>query len=129
MGFYNVEAWVRAFPFHMPYELEEGGVTLIAQSGSVLTSLLWNDRKLRFNLAVSPGQELVTTVSDYLDYALEQESTRVVALFVETVRRPAAFVAGAAEGGGPGDPGRRAQGGAHSGGGRAGAEPLRRDRR
>ncbi len=94
MGFYNVEAWVRAFPFHMPYELEEGGVTLIAQSGSVLTSLLWNDRKLRFNLAVSPGQELVTTVSDYLDYALEQESTRVVALFIETVRNPKAFVAG-----------------------------------
>lgn len=93
MGFYNVEHWVRAFPFHMPYELEEGGVTLIAQSGSVLTSLLWNDRKLRYNLAVSPGQELVTTVSDYMDYALEQDSTRVIALFVETVRRPAAFVA------------------------------------
>ena len=61
MGFYNVEAWFRAFPFHRPYELDEGGVTLIAQSGSVLSALLWNDQKLRFNLAISPGQELVTT--------------------------------------------------------------------
>ena len=24
MGFYNVEAWFRAFPFHRPYELQQG---------------------------------------------------------------------------------------------------------
>lgn len=93
MGFYNVEEWFRAFPFNRPYELQEGGVTLIAQSGSVLTSLLWNDQKLRFNLAVSPGQELMTTTADYMDYALEQESTRVIALFLESVRSPERFIA------------------------------------
>jgi len=93
MGFYNVDAWFRAFPFHRPYELQQGGVTLIAQSGSVLTSLLWNNQKLRFNLAISPGQELVTTASEYMDYALEQNTTRVIALFIESVRRPEAFVA------------------------------------
>ncbi len=93
MGFYNVEKWFRAFPFNRPYELKEGGVTLIAQSGSVLTALLWNDQKLRFNLAISPGQELVTTTSDYMDYALDQESTQVIALFIETVRNPEKFIA------------------------------------
>ncbi|MFT5202661.1 MAG: putative YhdH/YhfP family quinone oxidoreductase [Candidatus Aldehydirespiratoraceae bacterium] len=93
MGFYNVEAWFRAFPFHRPYELKEGGVTLISQSGSVLSALLWNDQKLRFNLAVSPGQELVTTTAEYMDYALHQETTRVIALFLESIRRPDAFVA------------------------------------
>ncbi len=93
MGFYNVDAWFRAFPFNRPYELRPGGVTLIAQSGSVLTSLLWNNQKLRFNLAISPGQELVTTLSDYMDYSLDQDTTRVIALFVESVRRPDAFVA------------------------------------
>ncbi len=93
MGFYNVDHWVRAFPFHRPYELQEGGVTLIAQSGSVLTALLWNDQKLRFNLAISPGQELVTTVADYMDYALDQPTTKVIALFLEAVRDPKAFVA------------------------------------
>ncbi len=93
MGFYNVERWFRTLPFHRPYELTEGGVTFIAQSGSVLTALLWNDQKLRFNLAISPGQELVTTTSDYMDYALELESTTAIALFIETVRNPTAFVA------------------------------------
>jgi putative YhdH/YhfP family quinone oxidoreductase len=92
MGFYNVDHWVRAFPFHRPYELQEGGVTLIAQSGSVLTALLWNDQKLRFNLAVSPGHELVTTVADYMDYALQQPTTQVIAIFLEAVRDPRAFV-------------------------------------
>ena len=91
MGFYNVEKWFRTLPFHRPYELTEGGVTLIAQSGSVLTALLWNDQKLRFNLAVSPGQELVTTTADYMDYALDQDSTTVIALFVESVRAPDRF--------------------------------------
>ncbi|MGA8259862.1 MAG: CoA-binding protein [Arenicellales bacterium] len=93
MGFYNVDQWVRAFPFHRPYELDEGGVTLIAQSGSILTALLWNDQKLHFNLAVSPGQELVTTTADYMDYALEQDSTQVIALFIETIRDSQKFVA------------------------------------
>jgi putative YhdH/YhfP family quinone oxidoreductase len=93
MGFYNVDHWVRAFPFHRPYELQPGGVTLIAQSGSVLTALLWNDQKLRFNLAVSPGQELVTTVADYMDYALQQPTTEVIAIFLEAVRDPQAFIA------------------------------------
>lgn len=93
MGFYNVDHWFRAFPFHRPYELQEGGVTLIAQSGSVLTALLWNDQKLRFNLAISPGQELVTNVADYMDYALDQPTTRVITLFLETVREPEKFIA------------------------------------
>lgn len=88
-----MEKWFRAFPFNRPYELREGGVTLVAQSGSVLTALLWNDQKLRFNLAVSPGQELVTTTSDYMDYALEQHSTRVIALFLKSVRDPDRFIA------------------------------------
>ncbi len=93
MGFYNVDAWFRAFPFHRPQELQPGGVTLVAQSGSVLQALLWNNQKLHFNLAISPGQELVTGVSDYMDFALEQDSTRVIALFIEAVRRPEDFVA------------------------------------
>ena len=93
MGFYNVDHWVRAFPFHRPYDVKGGGVTLIAQSGSVLTALLWNDQKLRFNLAISPGHELVTTVADYMDYALQQPTTQVIAIFLEAVRDPAAFVA------------------------------------
>src|SRR2546423_4618956 len=53
--------------------------------------MLHNDRQLRFNLVVSSGQEFVTTTADYLSYALAQPSTRVAALFIETVRDPDGF--------------------------------------
>jgi acyl-CoA synthetase (NDP forming) len=48
---------------------------------------------MRFNLAISPGQELATTAADFMDYALDQPTTRVVGLILETVRDPAAFIA------------------------------------
>ncbi|CAE6711321.1 acetate--CoA ligase family protein [Paraburkholderia nemoris] len=92
MGFYNNEVRVRIFPQHLPEHLETGGVAYLSQSGSALTALLWNDRKLRFNIAVSSGQELVTTVSHYMDYALTLSSTRVIAIFLECVRDPEGFI-------------------------------------
>ena len=93
MGFYNLDKNIRVFPQHLSRQFKSGGVTLISQSGSVLTSLLWNDQKLKFNLAVSTGQELIATAADYMDYALEQPSTRVIALFLEAARDADRFVA------------------------------------
>jgi acetate---CoA ligase (ADP-forming) len=90
MGFLNVERGLRACGFSMP-RLSPGGVTFITHSGSAFAALAHNDRNLRFNLVVSAGQELVATTADYIEYALGLESTRVVALFLETVRDPAHF--------------------------------------
>lgn len=93
MGFVHLDAGLRATGYHQPLDLESGPVTLITHSGSLFTSLLHNTRRVRFNLAVSTGQELVTTMADYLHYAVRRPSTRVVALFCETVRDPERFVA------------------------------------
>ena len=46
----------------------------------------------RFNLVVSAGQEISTTLDQYMDFALEQPSTRVLAIFMEAIRNPAGFV-------------------------------------
>jgi acetate---CoA ligase (ADP-forming) len=90
MGFVDVERGLRALAY--PEErLEPGGITWLAQSGSAFTALLHNDRRLRFNLAVSSGQELNTTVADYMLHALGRHSTRVIALFIESVRDPERF--------------------------------------
>jgi acetate---CoA ligase (ADP-forming) len=90
MGFLNVERGLRACGFSMP-ALTPGSVTFITHSGSAFAALAHNGRELRFNLVVSAGQELVTTTADYLKYALELETTRVVTLFLETVRDPGNF--------------------------------------
>ncbi len=91
MGFVHVEAGVRACGFHEPLDLVPGPVTFLTHSGSAFSALLHNRRRLRFNLAVSCGQELVTTMADYLAWSLGRASTRVVALFLETVRDPSRF--------------------------------------
>lgn len=94
MGFYNLDIHLRIFPQYIDRTFQKGNVAYISQSGSGLTALLWNNQKLHFNLAVSTGQELVTTASEYLDYALDLQSTKVVAFFLESVRNPEAFTKG-----------------------------------
>jgi acetate---CoA ligase (ADP-forming) len=91
MGFLNVERRLRALAFHEREDLEPGGIAWISHSGSAFSALLHSQRGLRFNVAVSAGQELTTTMADYLAYAVDLPSTRVAALFLETVRDPAAF--------------------------------------
>jgi acetate---CoA ligase (ADP-forming) len=97
MGFFNLEHSLRVCGYPEPAGLSRGPVAVVSHSGSVFSALLHNDRGLRFNLVVSAGMELVTTAAAYLDHALELPSTRVVALFLETVREPAAFRAALAK--------------------------------
>ncbi len=91
MGFANLERRVRALGFYEPKDAPVGGVTFLSHSGSAFSAMIHNDRGLGLNLAVSAGQEFVTTVADYLHYALELESTTVAGLFIETVRDPSRF--------------------------------------
>ena len=91
MGFYNLDTGLFA-SFYDDSSLAAGGITLIAHSGSVFTVLAHNDRRYRFNLVISAGQEIGTTTDEYIDYALEVPSTRVIALFIETVRNPTGFM-------------------------------------
>lgn len=91
MGFLNIDKGVHVCGFYEPSGLIPGPITFISHSGSGFSALLHNDRGLRFNLAVSAGQELVTTAADYMHYALGLESTRIIGLFIETVRDPAGF--------------------------------------
>ena len=70
-----------------------GNITLISHSGSVFDALVQNKRNVTFNYAISPGNEMVTSMADYMRFALDDPSTRVIALFVETVRDPRGFVA------------------------------------
>jgi acyl-CoA synthetase (NDP forming) len=93
MGFLDVERGLRALAFEERADLEPGNVAWISHSGSAFSALLHAERGVHFNLAVSTGQELTTTMADYMHYALERESTRVMALFLETVRDPENFKA------------------------------------
>lgn len=97
MGFLNVPGRLRATGFATPDDLRAGRVTFVSHSGSAFAALAFNDRGIGFDLVVSSGQEIVTDVADYLGFAMERETTRVLAMLIETVRRPEAFRAALAE--------------------------------
>jgi len=97
MGFYNLDARLRVCAFSSDLDMTPGGIAFIAQSGSVFGALSNNDRRPRFNVCISSGAETVTTTADYLDWSLRQPSTKVVALFVESIRKPELFETALAE--------------------------------
>ena len=85
MGFVNVARGLRAVGYLEP-DLHPGPVALVTHSGSVFSALLRARRGFGFSLAVSSGQELVTTAADYARYALGLPETRVLALVLEAIR-------------------------------------------
>ncbi|KAA0102018.1 CoA-binding protein [Mycolicibacterium sp. P1-18] len=86
MGFVNNAIGLRALGYLEPDALPVGGVSLVTHSGSAFSTLLRCRRGFGFRLAVSSGQELVTTTADYVDFALDDPDTRVLALLLETPR-------------------------------------------
>jgi len=92
MGFLNIEDRLRVCGFYQPPGLRPGGITFLTHSGSLFSAMLHNRRDLALNVAVSTGLEMNTRMSDYLDWVLDLESTRVVALFMETIRDPDGFI-------------------------------------
>jgi acetate---CoA ligase (ADP-forming) len=94
MGFYNLAYGLRVCGFPPPPWMRGGGAVLLTHSGSVYSGICHNDKRMGWALAVSAGQELTTTVSDYLDFALAMPETKCIGLFLETVRDPDGFVRG-----------------------------------
>jgi acetate---CoA ligase (ADP-forming) len=88
MGFVNVTYGLRAVGYVEPDPLPRGPVALITHSGSVFSMMLRTRRGLGFTVAVSSGQELVTTAAQYAEYALTLPETRVLALVLEAIREP-----------------------------------------
>ncbi len=94
MGFVNVVRGIRATGYIEPAEIPVGPIALVTHSGSVFSAMLRTRRRLGFSLVVSSGQELVTSAASYIDYALELDETRIIALVLETMRDASALKAG-----------------------------------
>ena len=70
-----------------------GNVGLISQSGSVCIALTNDVRRYGFSHVISSGNEAVLTAAEYLDFLVDDNDTEVIALFLERVTDPVAFVA------------------------------------
>ncbi len=90
MGFCNYEAAIHVNSYRFP-QFDPGRITVLAQSGSVFGCLAGS--RLKPNFAASVGRETSATVVDYMDYALDLGTARVLTLFLETIRDPQGFEA------------------------------------
>ena len=69
-----------------------GHVAVLCQSGSIADAFLSLGGRIGLRCVVSSGAEAVTDAADFLAFFAEDPGTRAVGLFLETVRRPDAFV-------------------------------------
>jgi acyl-CoA synthetase (NDP forming) len=81
-----------------------GNVGIISQSGSICIGLLTDLRRFGFSHMISSGNEAVVQAVDYLEALIDEAETKVIGLFLESVRQPDLFIAAldrAAEAGKP----------------------------
>ena len=73
------------------------GIGVVSQSGAMACVLCTTlaSRDLGLSFSISTGNEAASGVEDYVDYLLEDDSTRVIAMIVEQFRKPQRFLAAA----------------------------------
>ena len=93
LGFANVAAGIPvcALP---GVPTTPGGVALVSQSGAGAGSLtrFVGTHGIHFSYAVTTGNEAMVCTEDVVDYLLDDDNTRAIAVFAETFRKPMAFL-------------------------------------
>ena len=92
VGYANLHDKVGMYSAPLSPTLRKGAVGVVAQSGSVILVLANSNRGVGFSTLVSSGNEAVLDTTDYMAYLLEDQNTQVIATFLETIRRPEAFI-------------------------------------
>ncbi len=92
-------------PYHklnttfFPYDAKPGFIGMASQSGSFITQMFVHLDKfgLGYSEGFSLGNEAMTDLTDCIEYLAESETTRVIALYIEGIRRGREFVRVASE--------------------------------
>ncbi|MCR0985143.1 acetate--CoA ligase family protein [Roseomonas populi] len=73
--------------------LRAGSISVVSQSGGILGSLLSRatDRGIGFAKLASTGNEADLDSTDLMEHLLDDDATRVIAVYMEGLRRPEAF--------------------------------------
>src|SRR5262245_61053152 len=91
-GLINVRSGAAVFSGVAPKAMTPGNVALISQSGSLgnfAFGPLVRDRKLGFSHFVSCGNQIGTTVEDYVEALVDDPAVTVIACVIEALKQPA----------------------------------------
>ncbi|MGH6767996.1 MAG: acetate--CoA ligase family protein [Xanthobacteraceae bacterium] len=97
MGAYSYRERQFAYPNMELCKFPAGSVGAVFQSGGTLQFWLRSaaDRGLRFSYGITSGNEASFDLADYLNFLVDDPHTKAIALFIEGLRRPEAFMAAA----------------------------------
>jgi acyl-CoA synthetase (NDP forming) len=92
-GFVNMTAGIAPYGLPLPLPMQAGPVGVVLQSGALASAVLAlaQARAVGISLLVSMGNEMQIEATDVIEYLVHDEVTRVIALFLETIRNPVRF--------------------------------------
>lgn len=93
LGFINAHTRSAPYALTLPPPLLAGPVGIVLQSGALASVVLGFTRAHGIGLSVltSVGNEAMMKTADVLEYLIEDEATKVIALFLEEIGDPARF--------------------------------------
>jgi acyl-CoA synthetase (NDP forming) len=94
MGFINVTDGVCLMPSSLPGLPRAGNVGLVTQSGALAGSTVnyCQGQRIGLSKVIALGNEVVIGVADVIDYLVSDPHTSAIAVMLEAIRSPEAFV-------------------------------------
>lgn len=89
-GFVNYTDGIYPFAFLSESRERKGSVGVVSQSGQICLSLM-DSPGMKFSYVISSGNSAVVQMEDYLEFLVEDGSTKVVAMYLEGVTNPEKF--------------------------------------
>ena len=93
LGFVNPGQRIALMPMQPGEPLTDGSVGVVSQSGNMAVQVMNMARSFDVGLSLlaSTGNEISVTVADVIGYLADDDATRAIAVFLESVADPAAF--------------------------------------
>ncbi|MGH6683075.1 MAG: acetate--CoA ligase family protein, partial [Pseudolabrys sp.] len=97
LGLINVHDHAAMWTTRYIVPVKSGPIALISQSGSIAIVLADDERKIGFSYLITAGNEAVLTVAEYMHHCAQDDRVGVILVYLETIRRVAAFSEAARE--------------------------------
>jgi acetate---CoA ligase (ADP-forming) len=94
LGLINVKGQTALYGGPNPHLIRPGTVSAVLQSGSNAIGLGYSmiETGLGMSYLITAGNQVNTDIADYMDFLVEDESTRVIAAYIEGIKNPAHFI-------------------------------------
>ncbi|MGH0054045.1 MAG: acetate--CoA ligase family protein [Sphaerochaetaceae bacterium] len=86
-GYANYMDMIYPYAFISNERDRKGSVGVVSQSGQLVLSMM-EAQSIKFSYAISSGNGKITTIEDYLEFLVEDQDTKVIALYMEGSKNP-----------------------------------------